>query len=412
MALSGNLKTFALTSILQLLSTDKKTGVLRINNDERVVKLFFQKGDIIFALGAEEAYRLGTLVCSEGIMTTNQMEKISQRASSEKTYLGKMLFQEGHVTKEKLGQLIRRQTESVALDLFLWSHGEFIFNDAQLHLQGLITTPINVTALVVEASRRVDEMSVITRHIKNDAQVLKLSGKRPEKQEVTLNAEEWHLLSLIDGQRTVGKLVAKSGMGRLGTYKMLYVHLQAGLVVHCHAAPPPKKSEKLDFSAVITVYHDVLQIIYHNLNNEIGRRAAALFEESKTVCKGSAARLLEAYGPNRPAATNIYEISRQLMDLKSYDQGHLLIVECFDKYIGDIFMVIPELLGERIFADTLKQIHQLMSHIREQFDGQPAKDHTITGVLQMLDDLAQRDTPPAKKKGDGIMGLFRKRGAD
>jgi hypothetical protein len=61
MSLKGNLDTFFLNSIFQLLSADQKTGILMVQNTQKQVKIYFQDGDIVYATGNQKENRLGTI---------------------------------------------------------------------------------------------------------------------------------------------------------------------------------------------------------------------------------------------------------------------------------------------------------------------------------------------------------------
>ncbi len=69
MALSGDLKTFFITSILQLLHNNAKTGVLRIwcRNDK--VKIYVHDGAIIYAMKLQHDHRLGQLLQKQGLIS-------------------------------------------------------------------------------------------------------------------------------------------------------------------------------------------------------------------------------------------------------------------------------------------------------------------------------------------------------
>ena len=114
--------------------------------------------------------------------------------------------------------------------MLLWKKGKFEYKDAKLNLQRMVVTQLNPMKLILEASRRVDEMSVLTEHITSDGLLFKISGKVEKKEGVKLNANEWRILSLIDGARTVRQVIDKSGYDEFAVYKILYSILSYGLI--------------------------------------------------------------------------------------------------------------------------------------------------------------------------------------
>jgi len=67
----------------------------------------------------------------------------------------------------------------------------------------MIVTQLNPMKLILEASRRIDELSVLKEFIPSDNLVFQMSGKVQNKEEIKLNANEWRILSLVDGTRTL-----------------------------------------------------------------------------------------------------------------------------------------------------------------------------------------------------------------
>jgi hypothetical protein len=57
-----------------------------------------------------------------------------------------------------------------------------------------------------------------------------LSARIYSEAVIRLTADEWRILSLLDGHRKVGDLVEISGCSRFGVFQVLYSMLTAGFV--------------------------------------------------------------------------------------------------------------------------------------------------------------------------------------
>ena len=202
MSLKGNLETFNLTSLLQLLSDDQKTGVLQVNNNENSVKIFMKDGIIVSATSTQSNMQLGNLLLSRRILSRDNLKGCLTEAKGKKLKLGSVLVKNGYCSKENLRDLLHYQVKEILYSLFLWNSGEFEYKDVDLKVEGKLLTIINTMEILLEASRRIDEWSLITKQIPSDDIIFKLSDKREHKDEVTLNKDEWNTLSLIDGNRT------------------------------------------------------------------------------------------------------------------------------------------------------------------------------------------------------------------
>lgn len=157
MPLSGDIDTVYLFSILQLLCNDKKTGVLRVWKGIDDVKIYLNEGTIIYATGSKKKFRLGYLLRTSGIVSAQNIRECLKIAKLKGQALGKVMVEEGVVTKKKLTAFMYEKVQETLYDLFMWKKGNFEFTQASFNLNGHIITELNTMELILEASRRVDE---------------------------------------------------------------------------------------------------------------------------------------------------------------------------------------------------------------------------------------------------------------
>ena len=159
MPLKGSLETFTLANVLQFLCNDRKTGILSVSNNTTEYQIFFLEGSIIHAVKSREAIRLGQLLRNSGLITLNQLNECLEEAKKQKLALGKILLAKGYISKKILEKHIYMQTEEIISRLFLWETGQFEYKDAKINLKWLVVTKLNVLQLIVDATRRVDEVN-------------------------------------------------------------------------------------------------------------------------------------------------------------------------------------------------------------------------------------------------------------
>ena len=133
MSLKGNLETFFLNSILQLLSDDQKTGVLQVKNNSKEVKIYFQNGDIVYATGSQRENRLGYHLQSKGTISREKLHECLETGQKEKKALGRVLVEKGYITTEKLEKIIHDQIEEIIND-----HPNFLSSRQLSGLQKLV----------------------------------------------------------------------------------------------------------------------------------------------------------------------------------------------------------------------------------------------------------------------------------
>jgi len=231
MAITGNLKSFYLSSLLQLLSNDKKTGILELTDGSDIVQVLFQEGTIINAFGSSRVERLTNYLRSEGIVSAEQLEKCLSMSAHTGKKIGKVLVEQGLISQELLESLLHRQIEQTLFSLFLWKQGEFEYRDQELDLSDQIITSFDTMQIVLEASRRVDEITQLKQRVPQDNDVLAINANSETLQKASLNTAERAVLSLINGRRTVKKIINDSGYDELKVYKTLFSLVTSGLVI-------------------------------------------------------------------------------------------------------------------------------------------------------------------------------------
>jgi CheY-like chemotaxis protein len=230
MSLKGNLKTTFIADILQLLCLEQKNGVLRVTSGKNEVKVFFEEGIIVYARESQKDDRLGYLLKSEGIISAEQLKKCLVVAKEKNQALGKILAKKGYISLERLKNFSRKQVEEIVCDLFCWEKGDFEYKDDSFHFEEEVVTRLHTIEFILEASRRVDEASVLKKQIPSDKLIFKISGKVQDKKKITLDPNEWRIISLIDGIRTVRQLISESGYEEFTVYKILYSLVSSGLI--------------------------------------------------------------------------------------------------------------------------------------------------------------------------------------
>ena len=231
MALEGNLETFYLSSLFQLLSNDKKTGKLRITHDDDVVTVHFSDGTIVSATSTDNEKHLGYLLRSEGVVGDIELEKYLLIARNRKERLGKVLVDEYFISKEELDTFIRMQIENILFSLFYWTIGKFRFEECSISVSGDTDTQFETMELILEASRRVDEMSVLVKNIPAKDQILRYTPDAASANRQTkLNNQENAVLRLVNGMRTIKEIIYQSGYDEFTAIKALYTLLTAGII--------------------------------------------------------------------------------------------------------------------------------------------------------------------------------------
>jgi len=207
MALSGNLRTMLPGDLLQWLSLGQKTGTLVISNQRVEKKIFFRNGRVISSASNDPREYLGQFLMSHGYLTEPELKKAMEVQQQSGILLGKILVMIDVINEPDLVRFMRLKAEEEIYDIFLWNDGEFYFVDDELPQMEMIPLQVDVTGIIMEGTRRVDEWARIREAIPNEAVVPQLVK---DVHYTDLEEVEEPIVRAIDGKRTIADLVLES----------------------------------------------------------------------------------------------------------------------------------------------------------------------------------------------------------
>jgi hypothetical protein len=207
MGLSGNLQTMLPGDLLQWLSLGQKTGTLVITNKRVEKKIFFQRGRVISSASNDPREYLGQFLMSHGYITEPELKKAMEVQQQSRILLGKILVMIDVITEPDLQRFMRLKAEEEIYDIFLWNDGDFYFIDDELPQMEMIPLQVDVTGIIMEGTRRVDEWTRIRETIPNEA-VIPVPLKDIDASD--LEEVEEPIVRAIDGKRTIAEIVLES----------------------------------------------------------------------------------------------------------------------------------------------------------------------------------------------------------
>ena len=240
--LRGTIDDFSLPDVFRLLSFTKKTGKLVVWRSAGDGKVFFRDGEVYFAQSSLKKEPLGQKLIRSGALTEGQLRKALDINASTGQRVGEILLDQEAITEEQLIAAVKGQIEDACFDLLRWELGEF---DFEAHERFTVEIPISVSVenLIMEASRRLDELEMIRRKIPTADVVLAVAPTPPEgAREINIAPDEWRLLVLVDGMRSVGEICQVANLDEFTGLRTLYGLLSSGLVDIASLGPEPDPS--------------------------------------------------------------------------------------------------------------------------------------------------------------------------
>jgi hypothetical protein len=252
------LKEFGLTDLFPLLGQQQKTGILNLQEGDKVVQVLFEKGMIVgtaFPTESAEDPPLARRLIRGGLLSPEKWQKAYKQHKDELTSIEQTLLNNGMVIKEDLVAVLRLLTFETIYSLFKWKGGSFQFEAKKVLYDPNLVEPLASEYLLLDVLRMVDEWPLIAERIPSFDMVLRktdpmatldvLAGTSWEKNR-TFQMEV--LYELIDGQRTLQEVMNLSFIGEFDTCKNLTMLMDAGMIEPLSQSVKRKKMKKIEAS--------------------------------------------------------------------------------------------------------------------------------------------------------------------
>lgn len=229
MALSGDLATMGLEDIFQWLAVGKKTGVLELKGPLHTKRVAFHEGRITSIWSSDPREYLGQYLLAFNRITEEQLRDALATQEDEQQLLGRILINRQLVTEAEIRRIVQLKVEESIFDTFLWNVGSFEFHDGAASHQKSMLLSLDVTGIVLEGARRLDDWKRIRKVIKGgDAVLSAISEAIAER--LPLAPEDADILARLDGNKRVDQLVIDMRMPEYKINKLLFDLHEKGLV--------------------------------------------------------------------------------------------------------------------------------------------------------------------------------------
>ncbi len=260
----------ALADILQWVSQGRKTGTLHINRGAVEKRISFSAGSIHSSWSNDPRESLGQFLVRERLVTEEQLFRTLLSQESEGRPLGALLVEDGVLKDEDLLRMLTHKAEETIYDLFHWTEGHFEFKDGELARNTPFPVDLDVTSVIMEGVRRVDEWERMREVIPSTGSTFRALGQ-PE------DPVDHEVLLLCSEGKTVTEIAFAIRSTLFDTTVMLYEMHQRGLIevekpgvstdsvetvvrIQRGLAAASKAMEESDFDTALQNYESVLKL--------------------------------------------------------------------------------------------------------------------------------------------------------
>ena len=146
MALKGTLRDFGLSDIFQLISHQRKTGVLHLEDRGKSVAVTFDEGKVVGAeIGSEKTHekeRVGDILLKSGLVDLARLQECLQEQRSTAKKLGVVLTEKKYLSEDLFRQALAFQIKETLFKIFQWSSGTYRFEAGKVTYDKQFISPM------------------------------------------------------------------------------------------------------------------------------------------------------------------------------------------------------------------------------------------------------------------------------
>ncbi len=230
--IKGNLASFRIVEVMQMLSMQRQTGRLAIRLSAEEIAIYFRDGAVVFSSGSGSDAKAGmdTLLRKSCHVDDDSLQHAMSIAGMTGEPVDKVLIREKLLNVITYADCLRRHTESFVYKVMAWKEGDFSFENAPPPVFA-VPLQIKVDDLLLEGARRSDEWTLIQQKIPNLNIVFEsMIGNAEELTTRGMSDTDLKVFSLIDGRRTVQDIIYADYLGEFDVAKSIFILLSVNLI--------------------------------------------------------------------------------------------------------------------------------------------------------------------------------------
>jgi serine/threonine protein kinase/curved DNA-binding protein CbpA len=238
--LQGSLSDATLAELIREVYRARHTGILHIERDSTSKRIYFKKGNVVFANSDVNEDRLGEFLIRSGEIDRQQFDRVSERMRKTGRRMGTTLIELELATREKLAELVRRQVQEIIYSVFDWDKGAYGFELLDRPVEEDIAVDLSTAELILIGVRTMKSLDHMRAALGGLDRVLRLTeDPLLLYQKMTLTPSEGYVLSRVDGSTSLAEIASISPLGEDETLRCVYALVSAGVVELASKSQPP-----------------------------------------------------------------------------------------------------------------------------------------------------------------------------
>jgi hypothetical protein len=312
------------------------SGQLVVIDEDSQRSIYLDHGAVIGAHSNFDRERIGEVLYHYGVLTEDQVKVVADAVTPEMRF-GEAAVALGYLSREKLFEILGKQCEEIVYAAMLVIDGSFYFMERFDESRLSARLNLNVSALLMEGVRRMDEIELFRSRVPSGLHVpILVAGK--DLKEGHEHESVWHC---IDGGLSVEDIGRVLGMGQFETTRAIFQLLQAG-TIHVHP-PRPTGAE-----AIVTVFNQAMALILTKVDEVGGGRDVREQLASFATASGVYDALFRDAGPAENGTLDATKLAETVEQLVGTGDSVSMLAQWLYEYASFAMFIAEPLLRSKI----------------------------------------------------------------
>jgi len=198
-------------------------GLIEITHDGIVKRITIHDGMVLHASSTDRVDRLGAYLYRSGQLSRETLEETMRKRRESNARHGQIMIEDGLLSPGELYQAIRGQMEAILWSLFAWQEGEVTFQIGKLPAPA-VKIHLPMRQVVLRGIKHVPDVKALVTSLGRRDTVMTSSFAIEDLLEIALDKDEYTLLRLVDGRRTIYEICSQGPFSVAENARLLYAY--------------------------------------------------------------------------------------------------------------------------------------------------------------------------------------------
>ena len=218
----GNLAETTLPEMLYTIEHYRVPGIIEARRQGVVKRVHIRDGYVIHAGSSDREDSLGSHLQKKGRLSQEDLDDATKERDSSNKRLGVLLIGRGYLSPVEVLTAIRQQIEAIVWSLFYWQDGEVTYSVGELKQEEMVQIRLPIDQVIVQGIKRAPDPRPLIARMGRKETVLEPDFRLEDLIEIGLETEEYLLLKMVNGKRTLYELCSKGPKTASENAKLLY----------------------------------------------------------------------------------------------------------------------------------------------------------------------------------------------